>query len=106
MLFVWISIQIVYKGSGTCGTEVMQNFFFDVSISAILAGVHSYFVVSSFKCEGNNSCHDLIHNPLLQCVRTTSAILAGTHFYFVVSSFKCEGNNSCHDLIPNRRKMK
>ena len=30
--------------------------------SAILAGVHSYFAVSSFKCEGDNSCHDLIPN--------------------------------------------
>jgi len=27
MLFVWISIKFVCKGSGTCGTEVMQNFF-------------------------------------------------------------------------------
>ena len=72
--------------------------------SAILAGAHSYFVVSSFKCEGNNSHHDLIPNPLLQCLRTSSAILAGAHSYFVVSSFKCEGNNSCHDLIPNHRR--
>ena len=31
--------------------------------SAILAGTHSYFVVSSFKCEGGNSCLDLIPNP-------------------------------------------
>ena len=31
--------------------------------SAILAGAHSYFVVSSFKCEGNNSSHDLIPSP-------------------------------------------
>ena len=30
---------------------------------AILAGTHSSFVVSSFKCEGKNSCHDLIPNP-------------------------------------------
>jgi hypothetical protein len=30
--------------------------------SAILAGAHSYFVVS-FKCEGENSCYDLIPNP-------------------------------------------
>jgi hypothetical protein len=28
-----------------------------------IAGVHSYFVVSSFKCEGKNRCHDLIPNP-------------------------------------------
>ena len=34
-----------------------------VGISAILAGAHSYLVVSSFKCEGNNSCDDLIPNP-------------------------------------------
>ena len=27
MLFVWISIPFVCKGSGTCGTEVMQNLF-------------------------------------------------------------------------------
>ena len=26
MLFMWISIPFVRKGSGTCGTEVMQNF--------------------------------------------------------------------------------
>ena len=31
--------------------------------SPILAGVHSYFAVSSFKCEGENSWHDLIPNP-------------------------------------------
>ena len=35
--------------------------------SAILAGAHPYFVESSFKYEGNNSCYDLIPNP-----RTTS----------------------------------
>ena len=28
MLFLWISIPFVCDGSGTCGTEVMQNFFF------------------------------------------------------------------------------
>ena len=58
--------------------------------SAILAGAHSYFVVSSLNVKGN-SFHDLIPNPLLQCLRTTSAILAGAHSYFVVWSFKCEG---------------
>ena len=31
---------------------------------AILSGAHSYFVVSSFQCEGKNSYHDLIPNPL------------------------------------------
>ena len=31
--------------------------------SAILAGAYSYFVVSSFKYEEKNSCHDLIPNP-------------------------------------------
>ena len=31
--------------------------------SAILAGAHSYFVVSSFKSEGKSSCHDLVPNP-------------------------------------------
>ena len=31
--------------------------------SAILAVAHSYSVVSSFKYEGKNSCHDLIPNP-------------------------------------------
>ena len=31
--------------------------------SAILSGAYSYFVVLSFKCEGTNSCHDLIPNP-------------------------------------------
>ena len=35
------------------------------TISAILAGAHSYFVVSSFKCEGKNSCYDLIPNPCI-----------------------------------------
>ena len=33
--------------------------------SAILPGAHTYFVVSSFKCEGKNSCHDLIPNPCI-----------------------------------------
>ena len=28
-----------------------------------LAGAHSYVVVSSCKCKGKNSCHDLIPNP-------------------------------------------
>ena len=71
--------------------------------STILAGAYSYFVVSSFKCEGENSCHDLIPNPLLQCLRTTSAILAGACSYFVVSSFKCEEENSCLELNLNPR---
>ena len=31
-----------------------------LTTSAILAGAHSYFVVSSFKCERKNSCHNLI----------------------------------------------
>ena len=31
-----------------------------VTTTAILAVAHSYFVVSLFKCEGKNSCHDLI----------------------------------------------
>ena len=31
--------------------------------SAILADAHSYFLVSSFKCEGKYSCHDLSPNP-------------------------------------------
>ena len=30
--------------------------------SAILAGAHSYFVLSSFKWEGKNRCHDFIPN--------------------------------------------
>ena len=33
--------------------------------STILAGAQFYFVVSSFKCEGKNSCHDLIPNPAI-----------------------------------------
>ena len=33
--------------------------------SAILAGANSYFVVSLFKCEGKNSCHDLISKPCI-----------------------------------------
>ena len=37
-----------------------------LTTSTILAGAHSYFVVGlSFKCEGKNSCHDLITNPLI-----------------------------------------
>ena len=32
--------------------------------SAILAGANYYFVKSLFKCEGRNSCHELILNPL------------------------------------------
>ena len=31
--------------------------------SARLAGAHSYFVISSFKCEGKICCHDLIPRP-------------------------------------------
>ena len=49
---------------------------------------------------GENSCHDLIPNPLLQCLRTTSAMLAGANYYFVASSCKCFRKNSCYDLIP------
>ena len=30
MLFVLVSIPFVCKGSGTCGTEVLQNFFLRV----------------------------------------------------------------------------
>ena len=30
MLFLWISIPFVCKGSGTCGIEVMQNVFWCV----------------------------------------------------------------------------
>ena len=44
--------------------------------SAILAGAHSYFVVSSFKCEGKNSYHDLIPNTrilrTLRCMKQVS----------------------------------
>jgi hypothetical protein len=36
--------------------------------SAILAGAHYYFVVSSFKCEGKYSCHDLIHVIVFACI--------------------------------------
>ena len=39
------------------------------TISAILTGEHSYFAVSTFKCGGKNSCHDLLSNPhIYQCV--------------------------------------
>ena len=34
--------------------------------SAIIAGTHSYFVLSSFKCEGQNNCYDLIPHPRIQ----------------------------------------
>jgi hypothetical protein len=33
--------------------------------SAILDGAHSFLVVSSFKCEGNICCHNLIPNPYM-----------------------------------------
>ena len=36
------------------------------SISIILACAHFYFVVSTFKCEGKNSYHDLILNPRMK----------------------------------------
>ena len=36
--------------------------------SAILADAHSYFVVSSFKCERKNSSHDLIPNPRIHTI--------------------------------------
>ena len=40
--------------------------------SAILAGAH-YFAVS-FKCEGKNSCHDLIPNPRIYSICIKSAL--------------------------------
>ena len=36
--------------------------------SAIVTGAHSYFAVSSLKCEGKNSCHDLIRNLRIKTV--------------------------------------
>ena len=48
--------------------------------SAIPTGVHSYFVVSSFKCEGNNGCHDLIPNPCMLCsCKRLLVVLLGAH---------------------------
>ena len=35
MLFVWISIPFLCKVSGSCGTEVMQNFL-DVCITELI----------------------------------------------------------------------
>ena len=44
------------------------------STSAILGGAHSYFVISSFKCEGKNSCHDIIpnHNLVFKSNQSTT----------------------------------
>ena len=39
--------------------------------SAILPGAHSYFVVSLFKYERKNSCHDLVPNPRIICCMIT-----------------------------------
>ena len=49
---------LCYNSRAYC--TLMQNL---CTTSAILAGAHSYFVVSSFKCEGENSCHGLIPKP-------------------------------------------
>jgi len=52
--------------------------------SAILAGAQPYFVVSLFKCEGENSCDDLIPNPcILMKLNTTTH----TFFFFVLINF-------------------
>ena len=55
--------------------------------SAILAGSHSYFVVSSFKCEGKNSCHDLTSNPRIY-VRV-----------YIISDLKCREKQRSMFLI-------
>jgi hypothetical protein len=39
MLFVWMSVPFGCKGSGTCGTEVMQNLFFFLDVCIINAKV-------------------------------------------------------------------
>ena len=38
----------------------------------IQTGKHSYIVVSSFKCEGKSSCHDLIPNSRIIAFRLTA----------------------------------
>ena len=43
MLFLWISIPFVYKGSGTCGTEVMQNFFLCVYMYIFIYLFHGVY---------------------------------------------------------------
>ena len=60
--------------------------------SAILAGAHSYFVVS-FKCEGNNSCHYLICQQYIHSYRKdTSKEGLGIVFVFVLMGWS---------LLPN-----
>ena len=49
--------------------------------SGILAGTHSYFVVSSFKCEGKNSCQDLIPNPRIRAEAFVTNII---HKSFII----------------------
>ena len=58
------------------------------------------FVASSFKCEGQNSCDDLIPNPVLNipffnvCIFTFLGVLAGTGFEHAA----CEAAGSTHQV--------
>ena len=52
--------------------------------SAIQAGAHSCFVVSSFKCEGNNSCHDNTqpsYYNIQKQINDLSPAMLNEHFY-------------------------
>ena len=55
--------------------------------SAILAGPHSYLVVSSFKCEWKNSCYDLI-----------STLVSLSWIFIAYLEFKIEMN--VFEIIP------
>jgi hypothetical protein len=50
-------------------------------VNDILAGAHSYFVVSSFKCKGENSCHD---NP---CVPEGGNLVTPLSFFSLIKLF-------------------
>ena len=57
LTYNWVSIALCVIIVHLTSTEVSTHY------SAILEGAHCYFVVSSLKCEGKNSCHDLLPNP-------------------------------------------
>ena len=53
--------------------------------SAILAGAHSYFVVSSLKCKVKNSCQDLISNSPIYCEDKGSKISSDVILRYLAS---------------------
>ena len=69
LLFFLKGLEILHQERrGQVKTIVMEHFNSRAhcpllqclrTTSAILAGTHCYFVVSSFKCEGKYSCHDV-----------------------------------------------